>query len=190
KMVQQDDITILLEQWSGGDKAAFNQLFDIVYKELRRIAESYIRKERPAHTLQPTALVHEAYLRLVDQKRGSFQSRAHFFGLAARIMRHILVDYARLQSAEKRGNDQEKVSLDEAITFPRTANFDLIAIDDALTSLAKVSPRQTNVVELKFFGGLSMEEIGEALGVNRRTIDRDWQMAKLWLTEELDRKRL
>lgn len=157
----------------------------LVYDELRRLAGNYLRRERIGHTLQPTALVHEAYLRLVDADSVSWESRAHFYGIAAKVMRRILVDHARLRNAEKRGGLVEKVPLDEARELPPSATNDLVALDGALQDFARIYPRKSEVVELKFFGGLQADEIAEVLQISRKTVLRDWQFAKLWLCREL-----
>ncbi len=156
-----------------------------VYDELRRLARSFLARERDAHTLQPTALVHEAYVRLVDQTRVNWQNRAHFYGIAAKLMRRILVDHARARNASKRGGLVEKISLDEARDLPPVAANDLVALDGALQDLTKSYPRKGQVVELKFFGGLEAKEIAEVLQVSEKTVLRDWQFAKLWLCREL-----
>ncbi len=180
------DVTRLLQDWSGGDADAPARLMPLVYEELRRLARDYLRRERAGHTLQPTALIHEAYLRMVDQTCVSWQNRAHFFGSAARAMRRILVDHARAQQAAKRGGGAAKVSLDEAATVPAPASdTDLVALDGALQSFARSYPRQSEVVELRFFGGLEAREIAEVLSVSEKTILRDWNFAKLWLQREL-----
>ena len=157
----------------------------LVYEELRRLARDYLRRERGGHTLQPTALVHEAYLRLVDDPRVEWQNRAHFYGIAAKLMRRILVDHARARNSEKRGGLVPKVPLDEARDLPPAATNDLVALDGALQDLARTYPRKSEVVELKFFGGLEAEEIAEVLQVSPKTVQRDWQFAKLWLCREL-----
>jgi RNA polymerase sigma factor (TIGR02999 family) len=157
----------------------------LVYDELRRLARERLRRERADHTLQATALVHEAYLRLVDQTRVSWRSRAHFFGVAAQQMRRILVDYARAHIAAKRGGLGRRVSLDEAATFAQEEALDLVALDSALENLAKTYPRKSQVVELKFFGGLEVREIADVLEVSEKTVRRDWNFAKLWLLREL-----
>lgn len=158
-----------------------------VYDELRRLADHYLRQERPDHTLQPTALVHEAYLRLVDQSRVEWQSRAHFIGVAAQLMRRILVDYARRHHASKRGGFREKLSLDEAVDYSQTRDLDLVALDDALNALEQFDERQSRIVELRFFGGLTIEETAEALGVSPATVKVEWNMAKAWLRREISR---
>lgn len=157
----------------------------VVYDELRKLAGAYLRRERPDHTLQPTALAHEAYLKLIDQRVGRWQNRTHFFGIAAQVMRRILVDHARATRAEKRGGDVRRVTLDEAAAWANPANIDLIALDDALKSLAAKDARKARVVELRFFGGLSVEETAEVLGVAAVTVMRDWALAKAFLLNEI-----
>ena len=178
-------VTQILLNWREGDSDAAAQLMPVVYEELRRLARDYLRRERADHTLQPTALVHEAYLRLVDDKSVSWQGRAHFYGIAAKLMRRILVDHARARNAEKRGGLVPKVPLDEARDLPPAATNDLVALDGALQDFARTYPRKSEVVELKFFGGLEAEEIAEVLQVSPKTVLRDWQFAKLWLCREL-----
>jgi RNA polymerase sigma factor (TIGR02999 family) len=181
------NVTILLQQWSRGNEGAIEQLFPLVYDELRKLAGGYLRRERSDHTLQSTALVHEAFLRMVDQQAVEWQSRAHFFGIAARIIRQILVDHARARRAQKRGGDALTLPLDEALAMPERKNVDLVALDDALTALARLDERQAKVVELRFFAGLSIEETAEALRTSAATVKRDWVVAKAWLLRELDR---
>ena len=178
-------VTQILLNWRAGESEAAARLMPLVYEELRRLARDYLRRERGDHTLQPTALVHEAYLRLVDDNSVSWQSRAHFYGIAAKLMRRILVDHARARNAEKRGGLVPKVPLDEARDLPPAATNDLVALDGALEDLARTYPRKSEVVELKFFGGLEAEEIAEVLQVSPKTVLRDWQFAKLWLCREL-----
>ena len=180
------DVTRILREWSGGDETASEQLIPLVYEELRRLARDYLRRERVDHTLQPTALVHEAYLRLVDDKRVTWQDRTHFYGIAARLMRRILVDHARSRNAQKRGGLERKVTLDEATDHAPAGTPDLVALDDALHHLAESYPRQSRVVELKFFGGLEAAQIAELLQVSEKTVLRDWSFAKLWLCRELN----
>ncbi len=179
------NVTLILQEWSDGDPDAPARLMPLVYAELRRLARDYLRRERSDHTLQPTALVHEAYLRLVDQTRLTWQNRAHFYGIAAQLMRRILVDHARTHGAQKRGGATQKLSLDEARFSPEERPADLLALDEALKALAETDERKARVVELRFFGGLNMEETAEVLQVSEKTIRRDWQMAKLWLHREL-----
>ena len=183
--VSTHDVTRLLVAWSEGDTFAASRLMPLVYDELRRLARSFLRQERDGHTLQPTALVHEAYLRLVDDTKIQWQGRAHFFGVAARAMRRILVDHARARNAVKRGGDAEKIPLEHAGDLLAEHNVDLVLLDDALQSLAQVYPRQCEVVELRFFGGLESREIAELLQVSEKTILRDWNFAKLFLLREM-----
>lgn len=179
------EVTALLLSWSGGDRDALARLMPLVYDELRRLALDHLRRERPDHTLQPTALVNEVYLRLVDQRRVSWETRAQFFGLAAQLMRHVLVDHARGRAAAKRGGGVSKLSLDEARIAPEEVAAELVALDEALVRLAAVDERKSRVVEMRFFAGLSVEETAEALGVSDKTVMRDWRIAKLWLHREL-----
>ena len=180
------DVTQILKDWSGGDATAPEKLMPLVYEELRRLARNYIARERADHTLQATALVHEAYLRMVDEKRVSWQNRAHFYGIAARLMRRILVDHARAHNAAKRGGLEQKLSLDEARDLPTKNAVEIIALDGALENFARTYPRKSEVVELKFFGGLDTKEISEVLQVSEKTVLRDWSFAKLWLCRELN----
>lgn len=182
------DVTRLLVDWSGGHQQAADQLIPLVYEELRRLASRYLGRERPGHTLQPTALVHEAYLQLIDQRQVRWQNRAHFFGVAATLMRRILLEHARNLHAAKRGGTVQKVSLDEASVLPQRQDVDLLALDDALTSLTALDPQQGRIVELRFFGGLTQEEIGEVLAVSPTTVKREWRVARAWLVRELDRR--
>ena len=179
------EVTQILNSWRAGDAGAADKLMPIVYEELRRLARRHLRHERADHTLQPTALVHEAYVRLVDKNEVDWQNRVHFYGIAARLMRRILVDHARSRNAEKRGGLVQKVPLDQAHDLPPAATNDLVALDAALQDLARSYPRKSEVVELKFFGGLEAEEIAEVLQVSPKTVLRDWQFAKLWLCREL-----
>lgn len=179
------DVTQILKDWSGGSQDASARLMPLVYEELRRLAREYLRRERGDHTLQATALVHEAYLRMVDEKNVSWKDRAHFYGIAARLMRQILVDHARAHNAAKRGGLEQKFSLDEARDLPAPGATDLVALDGALEHFAKTYPRKSEVVELKFFGGLETNEIAEVLQVSEKTVLRDWSFAKLWLCREL-----
>lgn len=181
-----EDVTSLLIASSGGDQEALNRLLPLVYDELRRLADRYLHRERSDHTLQPTALVHEAYLRLIDQKV-SWANRAHFFGVAAEIMRRILIDHARSRQAAKRGSGGIKLSLDDVLEITDERAADLIALDDALKALADFDPQKARVVELRFFGGLSIEETAAVMGTGTATITRQWRMAKAWLYHELSR---
>ncbi len=179
------DVTRLLLSWSSGDKNALNEIVPLVYRELRRLAAAYLRRERYDHTLQPTALVHEAYLRLVDQGRIDCHTRAQFFGIAANLMRQILVNHAKRRQAVKRGGGN-RVSLDEvAIVSQQPQEVSLIALDDALEKLALLDPRQCRIVELRFFGGLTEDEIAELVGVSPFTVKRDWRIARAVLYDEL-----
>lgn len=179
------DVTQILKDWSEGSEDASARLMPLVYEELRRLAREYLRRERGDHTLQATALVHEAYLRMVDEKSANWKDRAHFYGIAARLMRRILVDHARAHNAIKRGGLEQKLSLEEARDLPAPGATDLVALDGALESFAKTYPRKGEVVELKFFGGLDTNEIAEVLQVSQKTVLRDWSFAKLWLCREL-----
>jgi RNA polymerase sigma factor (TIGR02999 family) len=181
----QQEITNMLQDWSEGDREVPARLMPLVYDELRRLALSYLRRERPDHTLQPTALVNEAYLRLADQSNVGFHDRAHFFGVAAKVMRRILVDHARRHHAEKRGGLNHKVPLEDLAATPAGFDFDLVALDDALQALAAQDKRKSRIVELRFFGGLSVEETAEVLGVSAPTVKNDWRLAKAWLRREL-----
>ena len=173
---------------TDGDDGALGELLPLVYAELRRLAAGYLRRERPGHTLQPTALVNEAYLRLVDQTQVRWQNRAHFLGVAAQMMRRILVDHVRGQRAEKRGGEIQKLSLDENIDVSGERAADLVALDEALKRLAELDPQKSRIVELRFFGGLSVEETAEVLGVSAPTVKRQWRMAKAWLYGQVSRK--
>ena len=183
-MSESQEVTLLLSALTNGEDGAASKLIPVVYDELRRLAGSYMRKERVDHTLQATALVHEAFLKLVEQRSVNWQSRAHFFGVSAQLMRRILIDHARGHTRQKRGGEQKKVSLDEAFVFSEQAD-ELLAVDESLNLLAKIDPRQARVVELRFFGGLSVEEAAEVLGISPKTIKRDWSIAKAWLYADL-----
>jgi RNA polymerase sigma factor (TIGR02999 family) len=181
------NVTQLLLKWNGGDATALDALIPLVYNELRRLARYYLTQEKQGQTLSSTALVHEAYLRLVDQREVTWQNRAHFFGVASQMMRRILVDHARKRGAVKRGGDALTLALDEAMTQPQQHELDLVALDEALAGLAKLDERQSRLVELRFFGGLSIEETSEVLGVSAPTVKRDWASARAWLFRELSR---
>ncbi|MBX3277886.1 MAG: sigma-70 family RNA polymerase sigma factor [Acidobacteria bacterium] len=183
-MSTHSDITQLLQESRQGDRAALDRLMPLVYDELRRLAQSYLRKERPDHTLQPTALVHEAFLRLAGMD-AQWENRVHFFAVAAQVMRRILVDHARRRGYAKRGKGARRVSLDEAINLSRERAPDLVAIDDALTSLSELDPRKCRIIELQYFGGLTYEETALALGISETTVHREVKMAKAWLYHEL-----
>jgi RNA polymerase sigma factor (TIGR02999 family) len=182
------DVTKMLMDWREGDKTALDRLLPVVYDELRRIAGSYLRRERSNHTLQTTALVHEAYLRLVGEQDTQWQNRAHFFAVAAQMMRNILVSYAVAQKAEKRGGNIYKFPLDEAIGMPERRDMDVLALNDALNDLATMDPRKSRVVELRFFAGLSNEEIAEVMGISLATVNREWRLIKAWLYNEVIKK--
>lgn len=177
--------TKVLKDLEAGDASAANRLFPLVYDELRALAASYMRHERADHTLQPTALVHEAFLKLIEQTSVDWKNRAHFFAVAAQAIRRILIDHARKHNAAKRGGDFSRVALDEGAAFETGRTLDLIALDDAMTRLATLSDRQAKVVELRFFGGLTSEEVAHVLGVSRTTIAEDWTIARAWLMKEL-----
>ena len=180
------EITQMLREWSDGKPEALENLLPLVYAELHRQAASYLRRERRGHTLQTTALIHEAYIRLIDQRDVTWQSRTHFFAVAAQAMRRILVDYARAKHREKRGGDNIKLSLEEAtLVAAKEKGVDLVALDEALTRLAERDKHQASVVELRYFSGLSLEETAEALHVSRATVARDWEAARAWLHREL-----
>lgn len=182
-----EGITQLLVDWEKGDQAAMEKLMPLVYSELRRLATNYLRRERAGHTLQPTALVNEAYLKLVDQRNARWQNRAHFFGIAAQLMRRILVDHARQRQAVKRGGaDQQRLSITSAETVIKQPEIDLLALNEAMDELAQMDPQQGRIVELKFFGGLSIEEIAEVLSIGHATVERDWKMARAWLRKQLE----
>jgi RNA polymerase sigma-70 factor (ECF subfamily) len=180
-----DNITHLLKEWSDGDQSALDKLTPLVYAELRQQATRYLRRERPGHSFQTTALINEAYLRLIDAKDVRWQSRAHFFAIAANLMRRILVDHARRRDAEKRGGSQLRLTLDEGLAVTKETNVDLLAIDEALDRLATIDPQQARVVELRFFSGLSVEETASALDVSPKTVKRDWSVARAWLRREI-----
>lgn len=179
------EVTVLLSALTRGDQDAGARLIPVVYNELRRLAGSYMRHERPDHTLQATALVHEAYMKLVEQQSVNWQSRAHFFGVAAQLMRRILIDHARGHLRQKRGGEYKKVSLNDAFIFSPEQSAELLAVDESLQRLAKLDERQARVVELRFFGGLSVEEAGAVLGISAKTVKRDWSVAKAWLYADL-----
>ena len=181
-------VTELLLAWREGDQASLEKLTSLVYQELQKLAQRYMAGERADHTLQATALVHEAYLRLVDAPQMCWQNRAHFFAVSAQLMRHILVDFARARHNLKRGGDAKRVSLDEALVIAQEQQDDFMALDNALRSLAAIDERKSRVVELRFFGGLSVEETAEVLKVSPDTVMRDWRLAKLWLLREISKE--
>jgi RNA polymerase sigma factor (TIGR02999 family) len=180
-----ENVTRLLAQWGGGDRESLDRLLPVVYDELRRLARSYLRRERQDHTLQPTALVNEAFFRLVDQENVSWQNRSHFFGIAAQAMRRILVDYARQHQASKRGAGAERVALDDALASIGPPDVDIMALDQALDRLARFDERQSKVVELRVFGGLSIDETAALLQVSPATVKRDYEFAKAWLRRRM-----
>jgi len=181
-----DEITRMLIQWSNGEREALDKLIPMVYAELRKIAGRVLQRERRDHTLQPTALVHEAYFRLIDQRSVNWRNRAQFFAIAAQAMRRIIVDHARRHNALKRGGENLKVELEAAMLLPGARDVDVVRLDDALTALAEFDPQQGRIVELRFFGGLSIEETAEVIGISPATVKRDWSMAKAWLHRELE----
>ena len=186
-MPSAQNVTEMLRDWRNGDQEALEQLIPVVYDELHRQAARYLRREHPGHILQTTALIHEAYLRLINQQNIEWQNRAHFYAIAARLMRQILVDHARRRQATKRGGSDIKVPLEEAMVISPGENVDLVALDEALTRLAAIDPQQSRIVELRYFSGLSVEETAEVLGVSSRTVNRDWNVAKAWLRQQIAR---
>jgi RNA polymerase sigma factor (TIGR02999 family) len=183
--LSQTGVTELLVNWSNGDQEALNKLIPMVYDELHKLASRYLRRERPDHTLQTTALVHEAYLKLVDQREANWENRVQFFAVAAQLMRRILVDYARRHRASKRGGDVYKLSLEEALLPSEEKDAELLALDEALDRLATIDSQQSRVVELRVFAGLSLEETAQALNISPRTVRREWSMAKAWLHRQI-----
>ena len=182
-----EGITQLLLDWGNGDQAALEKLMPLVYSELRRLATNYLRRERGEHTLQPTALVNEAYLKLVDQRNPKWQNRAHFFGISAQLMRRILVDHARRHQAEKRGgSEQQRLSITSAEELLAQPVVDLLALNEALEELSQMDPQQGRIVELKFFGGLSIDETAEVLVIGHATVEREWKSARAWLRRQLE----
>ena len=184
-----ESITQLLEKWSNGDSKALDQLMPLVYDELHRLASSYLRRERREHTLQPTALVNEVFLKFFDQHRMSWRNRAQFFGVAAQLMRRILVDHARAHYASKRGGDRYCVSLKQVAAFGAAPDADLLALHDLLNRLEEIDPNQARIVELRFFGGLTIKETAEVMGISHATVEREWRIAKAFLKRELTRTR-
>jgi RNA polymerase sigma-70 factor (ECF subfamily) len=181
------DVTLLLKRYSSGDQDALAQLIPKIYDELRRLASSYLQRERLDHTLQTTALVHEAYLRLVDQKQVQWNNRNHFFAVAAQMMRRILIDHARKHVSLKRGKSFTRISLDEAAVFSREKPRDLLVVDELLTRLASLDPQESRIVELRFFAGLSLEETAEVMGLSTAKVRREWTVAKAWFTREMEK---
>ena len=186
-MPSPENVTEFLVDWSKGDQNALDKLMPLVYSELRRLAGNYLRRERQNHTLQPTALVNEAYLKLIDQRHARWQNRAQFFGVAAQLMRRILIDHARAHQAAKRGgSDQQRLSITSAGELGEKPDTDILALHEALNELTEIDPQQGRIVELKFFGGLSIEETAEVLGIGHATVERDWKMARAWLRRKLE----
>ena len=183
-----EEVTELLQAWSRGDQGAFDKLAPIVYTELRRLARHYMARERPDHTLQPTALVHEAYMRLADFRNLHWKNRIHFFAISAQVMRRVLVDFARARDRRKRGGTPQRLSLEECANLGAQQDAALLALDDALNALASEDARKCQVVEMKFFGGLTTDEIAQSLDVSPDTVLRDWKLAKLWLLREMGPK--
>ena len=184
----QQEITGRLIAWNSGESGALESVIDAVYRELRRMADRYLRQESPGHSLQPTALVHEAYLRLIDQSQVTWQNRAHFFGVAAQMMRRILVDHARGKHRTKRGGNERTISLEEVLDVGGGKTPDLVALDEALNTLAEIDLRKSQVIEMRFFGGMSVEETAAALDVSPQTVLRDWKLAKAWLYKQLKKE--
>lgn len=182
------DVTLLLSRVSEGDNSAPGKLLELVYDDLRHLAGAYMKDERGDHTLQATALVHEAYLRLVDWENVTWENRAQFFAVAAQVMRRVLVDHARARNAAKREGSQQKLAIDDAVSFADEKEFDVLALEEALVSLEKLDPRQAKIVELRFFGGLSIEEVAHVLKLSETTVKREWTIAKAWFQRELSRK--
>ena len=183
-----ENLTQLLVDWSNGDAQALEKLTPLVYRDLHRLAQRYLRSEPPSHTLQSTALVHEAYLRLIDQRNTRWQNRAHFFGISAQLMRRILVDYARARKAGKRGGYAAKVHIDESVAAPEQQNLDLVVLDDCLRTLSGIDPQQARVVELRYFAGLTVEETAEVMHVSPTTVKREWRLARAWLHREIAKR--
>ncbi len=180
-----DNVTRLLLEWGDGNQQALEALVPLIYKELRNLAHNFLYRERPGHTLQTTALVHEAYLKLIDQNDARWQNRAHFFAIAAQAMRRILIDSARKHAAAKRGGPQAELSLDEVADIALEPDSNLLKLDEALNELAKIDPRQSRIVELRYFGGLTIEETAEVISVSPATVKREWMMARAWLHQEI-----
>jgi RNA polymerase sigma factor (TIGR02999 family) len=183
------NLTQLLMDWSNGDAQALEKLIPLVYRDLHRLAERYLRSESPGHTLQSTALVHEAYLRLIDQRNTRWQNRAHFFGISAQLIRRILVDHARARNAGKRGGYAAKIHLDESVAAPDQQDVDLVVLDDRLKALSDIDPQQARVVELRYFAGLTVEETAEVMHVSPTTVKREWRLARAWLHREIAKNR-
>ena len=183
----QKDVTALLLEWSGGNRAALDELMPLIYAEFRQLAARALRRERPNHTLQSTALAHELYLKLIDQKRTQWRDREHFFAMASQIIRRILVDHARRLHAQRRGGLDTRITLDEALAPQQDRDFNLVVLDNALEALSQIDSQQARIIELRFFGGLSIEATGRILGVSPSTVNREWNLARAWLYRELSR---
>ena len=181
------DVTALLLEWSGGNRAALDELMPLIYAEFRQLASRALSRERPNHTLQSTALAHELYLKLIDQKRTQWRDREHFFAMASQIIRRILVDYARRLHAQRRGGLDTRITLDEALAPQQDRDLNLVELDDALEALSQIDSQQARIIELRFFGGLSIEATGRILGVSPSTVNREWNLARAWLYRELSR---
>jgi len=181
------DVTALLLEWSGGNRAALDELMPLIYAEVRQLASRALSRERPNHTLQSTALAHELYLKLIDQKRAQWGDREHFFAMASQIIRRILVDYARRRHAQRRGGLDTRITLDEALAPQQDRDFNLVVLDNALEALSQIDSQQARIIELRFFGGLSIEATGRILGVSPSTVNREWNLARAWLYRELSR---
>lgn len=190
KRPESKDVTTLLQEWSAGKRQALNELLPLVYDQLRQLAARQLRRERPNHTLQSTALVHEAYLKLIDQRRVQWKDREHFFAVAAQAVRRILVTHARSRNASKRGGGNTLLAFDESIALPDRKDVDLIRLDDALECLSRLDPQQARIIELRFFGGLSIAGAAEILDISTSTVNREWNLARAWLHRELDRSSL
>ncbi|MGA2581620.1 MAG: sigma-70 family RNA polymerase sigma factor [Bryobacteraceae bacterium] len=181
------DVTTLLLEWRGGNRAALDELMPLIYAEFRQLASRALSRERPNHTLQSTALAHELYLKLIDQKRAQWGDREHFFAMASQIIRRILVDYARRRHAQRRGGLDTRITLDEALAPQQDRDFNLVVLDNALEALSQIDSQQARIIELRFFGGLSIEATGRILGVSPSTVNREWNLARAWLYRELSR---
>jgi RNA polymerase sigma factor (TIGR02999 family) len=186
--VSSHELTELLRKWDGGDQEALARIVELGYPELRRIARRCLRRERPEHTIQATALVHEAYLRLFDISQIRWQDRAHFFAIIAKVMRRILIEYARAQDCSKRGGGMRRVNLDDALMISPGPDLEIVRLDEALKEMAKFDPRKAQVVEMRYFGGLTADEIASVLGISTQSVNRDWSLAKAWLVREMDRR--
>lgn len=184
-MTENSEISFRIKRWQAGDGGAINDLTPVIYDELRRIAAQYLRKERPHHTLQPTDLAHEAFLKLIDVGGIDWQGRAHFFAVSAQVIRHILVDHARARAADKRGGGAERIELTEALCICNEPDIDLLVLNEALEELASFDPQQSEIIELRFFGGLTIEETAAVIGISPATVKREWALAKAWLSQKI-----